>query len=127
MSFIRPIEMTVCSLSYPDQYSRQIAIAIKSGGHIPGPPQPDGCQAPFPEHEMNRKAIVVPERGLLWWLSCNMGDLGSIPGSGRSPGERNGNPFLYSCLENSMDCGRLQSIRSQRVGHDRFEVFPVKD
>ena len=31
------------------------------------------------------------------------GDLGSIPGSGRSPGEGNGNPLQYSCLENSMD------------------------
>ena len=30
--------------------------------------------------------------------SCNAGDLGSIPGSGRSPGEGNGNPFQYSCL-----------------------------
>src|SRR5574341_1496001 len=30
-------------------------------------------------------------------------DKGSIPGSGRSPGEGNGNPFQYSCLENSMD------------------------
>ena len=30
----------------------------------------------------------------------NAGDLGSIPGSGRSPGERNGNPLQYSCLEN---------------------------
>ena len=30
-------------------------------------------------------------------------DLGSIPGSGRSPGEGNGNPFQYSCLENPMD------------------------
>ena len=35
--------------------------------------------------------------------TCNAGDLGSIPGSGRSPGERNGNPFLYSCLEIPMD------------------------
>ena len=35
--------------------------------------------------------------------ACNVGDLGSIPGSGRSPGERNGNPLQYSCLENSMD------------------------
>ena len=34
-----------------------------------------------------------------------MGDLGLIPGLGRSPGERNGNPFQYSCLENSMDRG----------------------
>ena len=33
----------------------------------------------------------------------NVGDPGSIPGSGRSPGEYNGNPFQYSCLENSMD------------------------
>ena len=35
--------------------------------------------------------------------TCNEGDLGSIPGSGRSPGERNGNPLQYSCLENPMD------------------------
>ena len=33
----------------------------------------------------------------------NVGDPGSIPGSGRSPGEGNGNPLQYSCLENSMD------------------------
>ena len=35
--------------------------------------------------------------------ACNEGDPGSIPGSGRSPGEENGNPLQYSCLENSMD------------------------
>ena len=35
--------------------------------------------------------------------ACNAGDLGSIPGSGRSPRERNGNPLQYSCLENPMD------------------------
>ena len=37
--------------------------------------------------------------------ACNAGDLGLIPGSGRSPGEGNGNPLLYSCLENPMDRG----------------------
>ena len=37
--------------------------------------------------------------------ACNAGDLGSIPGSGRSPGERNGNPLQYSCLEDPMDGG----------------------
>ena len=37
--------------------------------------------------------------------ACNAGDLGSIPGSGRSPGEGNGNPLWYSCLENPMDRG----------------------
>ena len=35
----------------------------------------------------------------------NAGHLGSIPGLGRSPGERNGNPLQYPCLDNSMDRG----------------------
>ena len=35
--------------------------------------------------------------------ACNAGDPGSIPGSGRSPGEGKGNPLQYSCLENPMD------------------------
>ena len=50
----------------------------------------------------------------------NVGDPGSIPGSGRSRGEGNGNPLQYSCLENPMDGGacRLQSMGSQRVGDD---------
>ena len=37
--------------------------------------------------------------------ACNAADVGSIPGLGRSPGEGNGNPLQYSCLENSMDEG----------------------
>ena len=37
--------------------------------------------------------------------ACNAGHLGSIPGSGRYPGEGNGNPLQYSCLENPMDRG----------------------
>jgi len=37
--------------------------------------------------------------------ACNMGDPGFSPGLGRSPGEGNGNPLHYSCLENSMDRG----------------------
>ena len=41
--------------------------------------------------------------------ACNAGDLGSIPGSGRSPEERNGNPLQYSCLENPMDGGAWQA------------------
>ena len=39
-----------------------------------------------------------------FWLTCNEGDLGSIPGLGRSPGEGTGYPFQYSGLENSMNC-----------------------
>ena len=43
----------------------------------------------------------------------NAGDLGSILGLERSPGEGNGNPLQYSCLENSMDRGAWQAIVSQ--------------
>ena len=52
--------------------------------------------------------------------ASNAGDLGSIPGSGRSPGEGNGNPLQYPCLEIpwTEELGGLQSIGSQRVGHD---------
>ena len=51
----------------------------------------------------------------------NAGDLGSILGSGRFPGEGNGNPLEDSCLENPMDGGawyRLLSMGSQRVRQD---------
>ena len=41
--------------------------------------------------------------------ACNAGDLGLIPGLGRSPGEGNGNPLQYSCLKNSMDGGAGQA------------------
>ena len=48
----------------------------------------------------------------------NMGDPGSILGLGKSPGEENGNPFQYSCLQKipwMEEPGRLQSMGSQRV------------
>ena len=41
-------------------------------------------------------------------FTCNVGDLGLIPGLGRSPGDGNANPLQYSCLENSMDRGVWQ-------------------
>ena len=41
--------------------------------------------------------------------TCNAGDLGSIPGLGRSPGGGHGNPLQYSCLENPMDRGAWQA------------------
>ena len=43
-------------------------------------------------------------------LFVNEGETGSIPGSGRSPRERNGNPLQYSCLENPTDRGAWQAI-----------------
>ena len=56
----------------------------------------------------------------------NAGDLGSIPGLGRYPGEGNGNPLQYSCLENLMDRGAWQTTVHgvARVGHD-LETKPT--
>ena len=52
--------------------------------------------------------------------ACNAGDPSSIPESGRFPGEGNGNPFQYSCLENSTEGGAWQATVHgiARVGHD---------
>ena len=71
---------------------------------------------------------------LPWWLrykesACSAGDLGLIPGSGRSPGEGHGYPLQYSCLENPMDRGAWQAtihgiIKSQtRLSNISFLFF----
>ena len=53
-------------------------------------------------------------------LSANAGDKGSIPGSRKSPGEGNGNPLRYSCLENPMDRGAWPATVHgfARAGHN---------
>ena len=58
-------------------------------------------------HEIKR-CLLLGRKNFLGGSDCkasvyNAGDLGSIPGSGRSAGERNGNPLQYYCLENPMD------------------------
>ena len=53
---------------------------------------------------------------------CNAGEPGSILGSGRSPGEGNGNPLQYSCLENPMDGGAI--IHGFAKSRTRLRDFP---
>ena len=65
----------------------------------------------------------LPDGSISKDFACNAGDAGdldSIPGSRRSPGEGNCYPLQYSYLENPMDSGAgvLQSIGMQKVGHD---------
>ena len=68
--------------------------------------------------------FIIPSQCIrtdIKYLGFPAGDTGSIPGLGRSPGEGNGNPLQYSCLENSLDRGAWQAIRSvgsERVRHD---------
>ena len=65
--------------------------------------------------------------------ACNAGDLGSIPGSGRSPGEGNGNPLQCSCLENPMNEGAWWATvhgvaKSQtRLSDFTFTFFQVRE
>ena len=60
--------------------------------------------------------------------TCNAGDTGLIPGLERSPGEGNGNPLQYSCLENPMDGGTWRAVVHgvTRVGHDLVTKRPPK-
>ena len=56
----------------------------------------------------------------------NAGDPGSIPGSGRSPGEGNGNPLQYSCLENPMDGGAwLATVHVVTKSPTRLSNFTI--
>ena len=64
--------------------------------------------------------------------TCRAGDWGSIPGLGGSPGEGNGNPLQYSCLENPMDRGAWQAIvhgvvKSQTGLSDQHFHFLIQD
>ena len=63
--------------------------------------------------------------------ACNVGDLGLIPGLGRSLGEGNGNSFQYSCLENPMDGGDWRATVHRVAGSDMTERlhfhFPLVD
>ena len=59
-------------------------------------------------------------------FACSARDLVSIPGLGRSPGEGNGNPLQYSCLENSMDRGAQQATAHKVAKKDRKIPTPFE-
>ena len=77
-------------------------LLISYSQFIPGPP------FPFGDSVVVLKGFSGSSDGKE--SSCNVRDLGLIPGLGRSPGEGNGNPLQYSCLENPMEGGAWQAI-----------------
>ena len=68
---------------------------------IPWTEEPGGLQPMGPQKSWTQLGFPGGSDGKA--SACNVGDLGLIPGSGRSPGEGNGNPLQHSCLENPMD------------------------
>ena len=74
-----------------------------------------------------KDSITYSTSGLPQWLSskrcsCGAGDMGSIPGSGRSPGGGHGNPLQHSCLENAIARGALRATAHCHKESDMTEV-----
>ena len=87
----------------------------------------------------NLDIFLLSKDGVPWWLSskestCSVGDtgnMGSMPGSGRSPGWGNGNALQYSCLENPKDRGAwwptvhgVTKSQTQLSAHAKWSWFP---
>ena len=83
-----------------------VTVASFPCGKVPSPPLTD-CVALVKCLIQDLKGF--PGGSVVKELTCNAGDSGSIPWSGRSPGGGNGNPFQDSCLENPMDRGAWQA------------------
>ena len=135
-------ESTWLVLSVCHRETNAIELEIRTGSHTPTFPttsllssQPHTLPF-FPSRKFFLECIISSTKGPIALLNpllsyelgvpgdsdgkesaCNAGDPGSICGSGRFPGEGNGYPLQYSCVENSMDrgAGGLQSMGSQRV------------
>ena len=70
-------------------------------------------------------SLATMEAQILKKLACNAGDAGSIPGSGRAPGEGNGYIPQYSCLENSMNRGAWWAIIHGVTESDMTEQLTI--
>ena len=66
--------------------------------------------------------LGFPDSSVVKESTCNVGDLGLIPGLGRSPGEGKGSPLQYSGLENSMDC-IVHGVSKSQTGLSKFHFF----
>ena len=104
------------------EFSRQehcSGLPFPSPGDLPDPgiePRSPALQADALPSELSGKPI--PGGSDVKEPACNSGDLGSIPGLGRSPGEEKGYPFQYSGCENSIDYIVAKPMGLHRVGHD---------
>ena len=80
----------------------------------------------FLYHEVNKSPLGFPCGSAGKESACNAGDLGLIPGLGRSSGEGNGYPLQYSALENSTDCIVHGVTKSQTRLSDFHSTNPIQ-
>ena len=122
-------ETQVQFLGWEDPLEKEMAIHSSTlAWKIPWTEEPDRLQSMGSQrvrHDWTTSLHFKNRKEVFMWLNgkesaCNTGHLGLIPGSGKTPGEGNGNPLQYSCLKNHIteEPGRLRSMGSQRVGHD---------
>uniref|UniRef100_A0A4W2F7A1 Acidic leucine-rich nuclear phosphoprotein 32 family member n=1 Tax=Bos indicus x Bos taurus TaxID=30522 RepID=A0A4W2F7A1_BOBOX len=99
-------------LTYLDGYDREDREAPDSDAEVDGVDEEEDDEGEWALNDVES--------------ACNAGDPGLISGSGRSPGEGNGNPLQYSCLEYPMDRGAWQATVHgiARVGHDLVTKLP---
>ena len=131
----RPLErmcsesQTILTVRDCSEQNPHLQVVFTSSTHTAWAPCRYKCsgfpgQQPRPS-EKPKKHHVLPSKGLSGGSgskesACSAGDLGSIPGSGRSPGGGNGNPLQCSCLENPMDRGVRQ--RYSPWGHRESDL-----
>ena len=94
----------------PSYWGSEVSISPHSIPVLPSASKPSSCPSPPPCPFLYFRLPSPSTQGFPRWLSgkessCQAGEVGSTPGQGRAPGERNGNPLQCSCLENPMDRG----------------------
>ena len=103
----------LCSTLWTIAHQAPLSMGFSRQEYYSGLPCPSPGDLPDPGIKPRSPALQADS--LLSETPGKPGDLGLIPGSGRSPGEGNGNPLQYSCLENPMN-------RTEELGGDRKSV-----
>ena len=111
-------------IAYAEAWGGEIALIVSVMGCFGG-----ALYKKF-AHSYSRYFIVFPGGSEGKASPCNAGDLGSLPGSGRSPGEGNGNPLQYSCLQNPMDGGAwwatVHGVAKSRTRLSDFTLLHIR-
>ena len=118
-----PHTMTKCGISHVCKADSTYENRLMSHtiiNRIKDQKPPDKSQQALNKHLTKSNTVSgFPHSSVGKESACNAGEPGSIPGSGRAPGEGNGNPLQHSCLKNPMDRGTWQG-----VGHDLVTTPP---